>query len=641
MLYALYRRYLYRRSLAEVIDGALRIGLIGAVSLGVWLVSGLPFGLGPVSLVRFYSDVGIDHAVHERERLQPLGRLRILAQRLGRRPRRRRFAGISALPHRRCCSSPSQPVVVLWQIHRGDRARRATRRARSRSPPQASRLLAFALLTRMHERYMFLALVFFAPLVFVRPLRLAYAALSALFLLNLWYPYAFFNTRWWHVQGFHFDPWFDWLFGGFVDRHVAEEGLVARRHGDRARRRLARRPLGRDVRAAAGERSRRRRAGDRCRRGAGSAARARRAAGASPGARPPPRDGLALGAARARRRSRASSASSSSAARRRTAVNLNDSAFHLQMVRWAGGQIREGRVPLDGWYPYLSLGSSFFHHYQSLPHTLTAYVARVDRRGRPDDLPLDPVPAARAVADLGLLAARLLGWGRWTAAAAAAVSPLVVSASGYGYEHGELHVAGLRRVLAALGDVAAAARLGADVAGGDARHVLRGGRARARAHDGVPLHHGLPGGADRRRLGARRAGAGFLRRAGRAALVVVGSVLIAVLGARAARSATRSGRRRASSTQGSIFNDSYGAQKVLGWLVHGRALRLRAASRSSRCSSPSASSSAPSQARRDLRARALLGAFVLSLLLFFGRPTLGPRARPPPRLPATSRSTAS
>ena len=59
--------------------------------------------------------------------------------------------------------------------------------------------------------------------------------------------------------------------------------------------------------------------------------------------------------------------------------NLNDSAFHLQMVRWADRQIGQGRVPLDGWFPDLSLGSSFFHHYQSLAETLTAFVARAPR----------------------------------------------------------------------------------------------------------------------------------------------------------------------------------------------------------------------------------------------------------------------
>ena len=76
-------------------------------------------------------------------------------------------------------------------------------------------LLAYTLLTRMHERYMFLALASLAPLVFVRPLRLAYAALSGLFVLNLWYPFAYFNSGW-GVQDLRVEPWFNWILGGFA-----------------------------------------------------------------------------------------------------------------------------------------------------------------------------------------------------------------------------------------------------------------------------------------------------------------------------------------------------------------------------------------------------------------------------------------
>ncbi len=57
------------------------------------------------------------------------------------------------------------------------------------------------------------------------------------------------------------------------------------------------------------------------------------------------------------------------------ARNLNDSALHLSMIRWARGQILLGRLPFDGWYPFLSLGSAHFHHYQSLPHVLAAVVS--------------------------------------------------------------------------------------------------------------------------------------------------------------------------------------------------------------------------------------------------------------------------
>ena len=120
----------------------------------------------------------------------------------------------------------------------------------------------------------------------------------------------------------------------------------------------------------------------------------------------------------------------------RPAANLNDSAFHLQMVRWASGQIHEGRIPLDGWFPDLTLGSSFFHHYQSLAETLTAYTAVVT--GVSDQTAyLWFLYLLLALWPLSIYwSARLLGWARWTAAAAAAVSPLLVSAGGYGYEHG-------------------------------------------------------------------------------------------------------------------------------------------------------------------------------------------------------------
>src|SRR5204862_5441111 len=54
MLYALYRRYLYRRPRRERLVGALRIAAVGAPSLILWASSGLAFGLGPLALLRFY-----------------------------------------------------------------------------------------------------------------------------------------------------------------------------------------------------------------------------------------------------------------------------------------------------------------------------------------------------------------------------------------------------------------------------------------------------------------------------------------------------------------------------------------------------------------------------------------------------------
>ena len=53
--------------------------------------------------------------------------------------------------------------------------------------------------------------------------------------------------------------------------------------------------------------------------------------------------------------------------------NLNDTSLHVSMVTWAEQRIRSGHLPFDGWFPRLALGTPFFHHYQSLPHLITAY----------------------------------------------------------------------------------------------------------------------------------------------------------------------------------------------------------------------------------------------------------------------------
>src|SRR5439155_9309835 len=69
-------------------------------------------------------------------------------------------------------------------------------------------------------------------------------------------------------------------------------------------------------------------------------------------------------------------------------------------------------------------------------HTLTAYAAHVTGAGDQTtyDWTLYLLLALWPIAVYW--SARLFGWDRWTSAAAAAVSPLIVSASGYGYEHG-------------------------------------------------------------------------------------------------------------------------------------------------------------------------------------------------------------
>ena len=48
----------------------------------------------------------------------------------------------------------------------------------------------------MHERYLFPVLACLAPLVLWRGFRRIYVVVSALFILNLWYPFAVYNRSW-------------------------------------------------------------------------------------------------------------------------------------------------------------------------------------------------------------------------------------------------------------------------------------------------------------------------------------------------------------------------------------------------------------------------------------------------------------
>ena len=65
----------------------------------------------------------------------------------------------------------------------------------------------------------------------------------------------------------------------------------------------------------------------------------------------------------------------------RPVQNLNDASVHRSMIAWASDRVEEVHLPLDGWYPDLALGSSRFHHYQSLPHVLTGVLALATAAG--------------------------------------------------------------------------------------------------------------------------------------------------------------------------------------------------------------------------------------------------------------------
>lgn len=299
---------------------------------------------------------------------------------------------------------------------------------------------------------------------------------------------------------------------------------------------------------------------------------------------------------------------------------LNDSSVHRSMVGWAAGRVQAGQFPLDGWYPYLSLGASRFHHYQSLPHILTGSLSVVTG-GATFRWSLYLMLAAWPIAVYA--GGRLLGLGRWPAAVAALVSPLLASTSGLGYEWGSYVWRGSGTWAQLWGMWLLPFAWGLSF-----RAISTGRRLWLAALVlGLTICvHLLTG-----YLGVWSLAVFVLirpsqlpRRLLRGAIVLLGAMaaaawmLVPLL--------TDAGFTvNDEFSRGTIYYDSFGARKILTWLVTGGLFdrgRLPVVS----VLLAVGAVIAVLQSRRREEPRALLGLFVLSLLLFFGRTTWGPLA---------------
>jgi hypothetical protein len=296
----------------------------------------------------------------------------------------------------------------------------------------------------------------------------------------------------------------------------------------------------------------------------------------------------------------------------------NDSAVHLQMVTYAQHILSTGFFPLDRWYPYLSLGSPYFVQYQSFSAILTGALGEL-------------VGSAQAYSwTLYLLlslwpasvywSARLLGWNPWESATAAAISPLLFGVTGYGYEH-QSYVAignGLWSQLWAMWTLPLA--WGFSWRFISQRRYMFG--AVVTFAMTIAFHF----------LTAYLAGLTLLvwallrprdslGRLGRACVTGIGAVL-ATLWVTVPLLVDTKWVAANEFQVGTFWDDSYGARKILGWLVsgqiydHGRfpIVTVLVGIGLVACLV---------RARKDERARALLAVWLLSLLLYFGRPTLG------------------
>jgi len=249
----------------------------------------------------------------------------------------------------------------------------------------------------------------------------------------------------------------------------------------------------------------------------------------------------------------------------RPVQNLNDASVHRSMISWASERVEDGHLPLDGWYPDLALGSSRFHHYQSLPHVLTGFLALVVGSERALSWTLYLGMALWPIAVYA--GGRLLGWDRWICAIAAAASPLIVSEATLGYEWGSYAWRGYGTWTQLWGMWLL------PFAWGLSWRAIAKGRSYWLAALVLALTvacHLLTGYLALLSLGvfALVKWGELLRRIGRAALVGLGSLFVAawvVVPLLADRLWTVNDEF----SRGKIYYDSFGARRILGWFASG------------------------------------------------------------------------
>ena len=659
LAYLLVRRYIIDTPAAQRLLGAAQAIAISAVSACIWAFSGVPFGLSPSGLLRFLKDSAKTYPVTSANAFNFWGLFGFFRRDSDNfwndQTTVVRVLGIKA-------NTFGTIVVLLGTIALVGVAHYAIRRGCHQgrtlvATAVAINLLAYTMLTRMHERYMFPVLACLAPLIVWRCFRAAYWTLSVLFVINLWYPFALYNGQWnasgraGRVYGFTTQPWFRWFFGDINATDTGQKkfwclvvtlAMIAfcAAYAFWLMRPKLPRAWDRAIRSTALQlRSSSIRSSDRRAISIPASNEASVADVAPEGeAEPEPPllrrvrfalplpgrdDDATTGWLRYGPRCLVAIACTFSLlalrGELRPARTLNDTTFHLQMIRWASSQLERGRLPLDGWFPDLTLGSSFFHHYQSLPYTITAILGRTLHLGSTHSylwvmyllLSLWPISV--------YLSGRLMGWGRWAAAAAAVVSPLIVSIPSYGYEHGSYTFQGwgvytqlwgmwllpltwglmARAIRRGRGYPLAALALALTIA----THLMTGYLA--------VLCLPVLGLLTNRQFLTRVRRTALL---GLGALVTASWVLVPLL---------RDKKYSAQSVfyKGTLYNDSYGAKVILRWLVHGSLydgrhfpiVTILAAIGFVVCLLH----------LHEERARIVLGLWVLSLLLYFGRVTWG------------------
>ncbi len=297
----------------------------------------------------------------------------------------------------------------------------------------------------------------------------------------------------------------------------------------------------------------------------------------------------------------------------------NDSGMHLQMTAVAASLLRHGISPFDHWYPLLSLGSPFFVQYQSFSAVLTGALSILF--GTADTY------AWSLYLLLGLWplcvywSTRLLDWGRWESAIAAALAPLLFAVTGRGFGH-QSYVwigSGLWSQLWAMWTL--------PLAWAFSWRFVSQRRSFFPAVATLSLtiaFHFLSAylGALTLAVWILIRPSQFVARTGRT-LVMGGAALLATAWVTVPLVVHLKWLAVNQFQVGTSINNSYGARQVMDWLLTGQIYDWRRLPLISLL----VGVGLVTCVRRwsyDERARALSGAWFLSLLLFFGRTTWGP-----------------
>jgi dolichyl-phosphate-mannose-protein mannosyltransferase len=186
------------------------VGLYILLAAGVVTAMFAPFGVGPREIPDFYRIAGSVYPFTSLWAFNLWGALGFYRRDVmpeaaavgGFAPY---YVGLSAF-----AIATTATMFVAWR----SLARRVNTAAVAVFGVVAVTCVAFALLTRMHERYLYLAVAGLAPLVGHRPFRRALAIMSLLFFLNVHFVYVLFSPRVsvpghaWTIQ-----PLYDALFG--------------------------------------------------------------------------------------------------------------------------------------------------------------------------------------------------------------------------------------------------------------------------------------------------------------------------------------------------------------------------------------------------------------------------------------------